>query len=143
MPSETSMVALSQRALVNRGTLTFSRGRVFGRDAGSIENEGTFRMNAESGDGLYSWVGTQPSLTNTGTFEKTAGAGRSVIGFQFDNRGAVRAESGELSFSGGATAPTSDGSWTGSGLGAVRFAGGTFDVGQWNPRARSGSLAAL
>ena len=34
MPSETSMVALSQRTLVNRGSVTFGRGRVFGRDAG-------------------------------------------------------------------------------------------------------------
>ena len=131
MPSETSMVALSQRALVNRGTLTFSRGRIFGRDAGSIENEGTFRMNAESGDGLYNWVGTQPSFTNTGTVEKTAGGGRSVIGFRFDNRGAVRAENGELAFSGGASAPGSDGSWNGSG-GVISFDGGAFSVGRWD-----------
>lgn len=72
-----------------------------------------------------------PTFLNSGTVEKTAGSGRTSIGFRFDNRGAVRAESGELSFSGGATAPSSDGSWTGSGSGAIRFGGGTFEVGRW------------
>ena len=131
MPSETSMVALSQRTLVNRGSVTFARGRVFGRDAGWIENEGTFRMNAESTDGLYNWVGTQPTFKNTGTVEKTAGSGRSVVGFRFDNRGAVRATSGFQAFSGGATAQTSDGSWDGSG-GVISFDGGAFSVGRWD-----------
>ena len=144
--SESAYVMFAERGLVNRGTLTFSRGTVYGRDGAWIENEGTFRVNAESSGGLAYFTGAQPTFKNTGTVEKTAGSGRSLIGFRFDNRGAVLAQSGELAFSGGATAPTSDGSWTGSGSARVTFDGGAFSVGRWtlagNVRFKSGTVTA-
>ena len=124
-------MTFAERALINRGKLTFSRGQVNGRDGARIENEGTFRINAESGGGLLYAGGAAPTFVNTGTVEKTAGSGRSLNAFRFDNRGSVVAQSGELAFSGGVTAPTSDGSWTANGSARISFESNTFTVGRW------------
>ena len=145
LASESAYVMFAERGLVNRGTLTFSRGRSTAATARGSRTRGRSGSTRSPRAG-WRIRRAQPTFKNTGTVEKTAGSGRSLIGFRFDNRGAVLAQSGELAFSGGATAPTSDGSWTGSGSARISFEGGTFTVGRWtlagNVRFKSGTVTA-
>ena len=118
------------RRVVNRGTLTYTRGYVIFSNGARLENEGTLRLNADAEMIRYDGVGAKAQLRNTGTITKDAGLGTGRINLALDNEGTVRAETGQLAFgSGGVTGETASGSWTAAPGASVRLAGGTFALG--------------
>jgi RHS repeat-associated protein len=99
---------LSERSLVNHGTVTMSSG-LFNLELGaSITNAGTFKANSEWGAELFraGEHGTG-SIVNSGTFEKTEGEGKGTVSLSFENKGTVAADSGVLSFTAGASSSSS------------------------------------
>jgi hypothetical protein len=122
---------LEHRTLVNRGTLTWSDGNLWGRDGGTFDNEGTLYANSEDGFGIYNWTGA-PRFLNAGTVTKTAGTGATLISLNFDNHGTVSASTGELRLLSGAASPAgATGTWQSSGSGWITLAGGAFSAGHW------------
>jgi RHS repeat-associated protein len=91
----TSNKFMATRLFVNEGTLTFSEGQVWMSSGAEIKNTGTFIAN--SAFGIASGSGTA-SIVNSGTFEKTTGAGSTGIGPPFESSGTVDAASGEFEF---------------------------------------------
>ncbi|MGH2854674.1 MAG: hypothetical protein ACRDLF_10865, partial [Solirubrobacteraceae bacterium] len=89
---------LATRSLVNEGTLTFSQGEIWMSEGAKIRNEAVLKANSESSIGSG---GSESSIVNTGTVEKTAGTGGTTIEPNFENLGAVDAGSGHLVFAGG------------------------------------------
>gem|GEM_PF-1940831 len=111
--SSNSWLGLTGRTIRNDGTLTWSSGSLRGDYGGLIDNRGTFRANAEDGTGLYNYWGTVPQIKNTGVVLKSAGTGLTRIFLNFDNSGAVSAQTGELLFgAGGIAGQAANGSWT-------------------------------
>jgi hypothetical protein len=152
-PSGCETMRLSERRLVNEGTLTFDSGTLYMSAGARLENKGIFNDNTESscygpqiqreGGGVASVVkgaitplsviggAAPPSILNTGTFEKTAGAGTSTVAVNFGNQGSVAARSGTLEFSeGGIPEEDARGSWTVSDGAAIVLSGGTFLIGE-------------
>jgi Ig domain of plant-specific actin-binding protein/Bacterial Ig-like domain len=152
-PSGCETMRLSERTLVNEGTLTFSSGTLAMSAGARLENKGIFNDNTESSchgpqiqregggiaDVLKSGIrpfsviggGASPSILNTGTFEKTAGAGTSTVAVNFGNQGSVEARSGTLEFSdGGIPEEDAKGSWATSDGAAIVLSGGTFLIGE-------------
>ncbi len=129
-------VALTERKLVNEGSLTWSSGSVEGRSNAEIDNSGTFEVNADvpaweiSSSGLLNMDGSDVWIHNTGTVKKSSGSQYTQIGFQMDNQGSVDVESGQVIFAGGSHgSDAASGSWL-SGEGAsLAFSGGSFLLG--------------
>ncbi len=138
-PADGSWVLVEEeRTLVNEGELTI--GATGGIDLGkhgSLLNKGTLLVNGETGPENHGIAsnGGEPSVTNTGTVEKTEGAGTSTVAVGFDNEGSVSVASGKLEFTGGGTSGVKKpGSWSASGKGTeVIFAAGTFALGATVP----------
>jgi hypothetical protein len=126
-------MTLSERKLVNEGTLTYGWGTLFMSEGAQLDNEGTFDDNTESscyGTQIQNGGGAPASVLNTGTFEKSAGRGTSTVAVNFGNQGTVEASSGTLDFSeGGIPGETANGSWVARG-GTIVLSGGTFQVGE-------------
>lgn len=121
---------LSERKLINEGTLTFSWGTLLMSNGAQLENEGTFEDNTEAscdGTQIQASGGANPSLLNTGVFDKTAGSGTSTVAVGFTNQGTVEAQTGTLDFSGGGVpGEIAYGAWTVQGEGSIVFSAGTF-----------------
>jgi RHS repeat-associated protein len=98
--AEGGMVALSQRTLVNEGTLTFSSGEFALRNSAVIKNSGTFNANSESAFDIFEQGGSEATVffINTGTFQKTAGTGTTFVQLEFENNGAIHELTGHLKF---------------------------------------------
>jgi RHS repeat-associated protein len=134
--SITAPVSITERAFVNRGTLTFSAGFIFEARGARIENTGTFKDNSET-----STFGAQilvyenspaPSVVNTGTFEKTVGSGTGTVAVHFSNSATTEARSGQLAFVEEGT--SSGGSFTATEGASIAFSGGPFSQsgGSWS-----------
>ncbi len=135
-PGSGAAVALTQRKLVNEGTLTLASGSVEGRSNAEIDNSGTFDVNADApgsewfAHGLLNSDGSDVWVHNTGTVKKTEGNQFSQIQFHFDNEGAVEVDSGQLIFSGGTHASNAaTGSWHASEGTSIALSGGSFLLG--------------
>jgi Concanavalin A-like lectin/glucanases superfamily len=98
-------MSLNNATLVNNGSLAIAKeAGIVGEAGGRIINHGTLAANGENwaeNHGLVSSIGAA-SITNTGTLQKTEGSGTTVVGFAVDNESLVRAETGQLEFTGGA-----------------------------------------
>jgi adhesin HecA-like repeat protein len=93
-----SSVTLS-RPFVNQGTVTqTSSGAVTMTAGGATTNAGTWDLQSAGGISGFS-----QTFTNTGTLKRTTSAGEANIFTNFNNSGAVNAESGTLAFSGSFT----------------------------------------
>jgi RHS repeat-associated protein len=126
-------MSLAERTLVNAGTLTFGSGTLLLSEGASFDNQGTFKDNSESscyGPQIKpAGSGGAPSLLNTGTFEKTAGAGTSTVAVSFGNDGHVEAQIGELDFAdGGIPEEVATGSWSVHSGASIVLSSGTFPI---------------
>jgi YD repeat-containing protein len=92
-------LTMEERTLVNEGTIT-SGPKILALGYGAkIENRGTFSVNSEvTGADIYQLGGAAPSIINTGTFQKSSGAGTTEVDVPFTNYGVVRELSGKLLF---------------------------------------------
>jgi sugar lactone lactonase YvrE len=127
-------MSLTERKLINEGTLTFASGTLLLSNGAQLENKGIFNDNSESscyGGQIENWGGAAPSILNTGTFQKTTGTGTSTVGVNFGNQGGVEAETGTLALSdGGIPEEVADGSWKVQSAAAIDLTGGTFQIGE-------------
>ncbi len=97
-------MTLDEATLINETTLTIPTDAGIVANSGShIQNNATMTVNGQEWASNYGLLGGngEATLTNTGTIQKTEGTGITVVSFAFDNEGLVRAESGEIEFSGG------------------------------------------
>ncbi len=93
----TNDLALTERTLINEGTLTFAQGRIEGIKGAFIENKGTFKANSESSfPQILPGTGEAPLILNEGTFEKTAGTGKTQVDINFANFGKIGEKTGKL-----------------------------------------------
>jgi streptogramin lyase len=101
-PTGGSSLYLEERTLNNAGTLTVAKGSgLQGGQHARLANSGTLIVNGETGDENHGLIGSEATLVNTGTVEKTEGTGSSPIGFVIDNEAVVKANVGQLEFDGG------------------------------------------
>ncbi len=97
---------LEGRELVNEGTTTLGSGMVNMSAGAQIRNSGVFKTDpASSWDGFrfVPATGAEPSILNTGTFEKSAGSGETEVEVNFENEGTVSQHAGPLEFRQGTT----------------------------------------
>ena len=111
------------RRLEVAGTLVADAGRLFADDGTVLANTGAIELRGGpdeelSGEGL---------LLNSGSIEKTAGAGTSTVDMVLANTGSVAAATGTLSLGGGDGDGAQSGDF-GGGAGEVVFASGDWDL---------------
>jgi RHS repeat-associated protein len=120
---------LDERTLVNEGSLKWDPGPLEGENGAVFENKGTFD-DVSNGTIFTAGGGAAPQIENTGTFEKTEATGASTIGVEFDNKGIVKGEAGQLEFTGGGVPEhAATGSWDAKGEGLIAFHSGSFLLG--------------
>jgi RHS repeat-associated protein len=147
--NSSALISISERTLRNEGTLTFSSGSFSASNGAAIENTGTFKANAEPtlNPAFKHSAGAAPLIVNSGSFEKTAGSGKTVVSIPYENQAATTAKSGILSFAKGGSGVGGD-SWTATAEGAkVVFDDGAFSLASTtalagNFRIGSASVAA-
>ncbi len=118
---------LAGHSLVNEGTLTLASGHISLSEEARLENRGTFKVNSEATNALRLVPGESGKLVNTGTVEKTSGAGASQVSVPFESSGTVEAQNGQLAFTQGGSS-TSTGSWGASEGASIALAGGSFTM---------------
>jgi RHS repeat-associated protein len=129
-------MSLTERRLVNEGSVTFGSGTLYMSAGARLENKGTFGDNSESsceGPQIQdpSGSGVAPSILNTGSFEKSAGGGTSTVDVNFSNQGTVEAKTGTLDFGdGGIPEEVAMGSWAVQSGAHIVLSGGTFLIGE-------------
>ncbi len=84
---------LSERSLVNEGTLALTHGEIIAEKGAKITNTGTFTANSES-TAFWAEEHMGSLFINSGTFQKTAGTGTSEVYMLFENLGTIREETG-------------------------------------------------
>jgi hypothetical protein len=84
------------------GATTWSGGDLRIGAAGAIENLGTFTVTTDNS--IFPGDGAIGSFSNSGLFDKTAGAGFTSVFVPFNNSGVVRVDQGSLALSGGGSA---------------------------------------
>jgi RHS repeat-associated protein len=103
---------VTERTFVNEGSLTVNGGLLRLSEGTVFENEGTLTANLEEGSAKPAIAATEgktePTLINSGTLRKTSGTGSSYVQIDFENEGAVNAETGTLVFEGEGLAVTLD-----------------------------------
>jgi RHS repeat-associated protein len=150
-------VHLTERTLVNEGTVTFSStfstgGSFVMSEGARFENKGTFKDNSEAFScsparyTIVEAVGSKvsSSIVNTGTFEKTEAKPAAYVAVPFENRGTVYGQSGGLGFAGGTTTVKLESGSVLKGIvplaGAV-VTGGSFDGSAATVELSAGSLS--
>ncbi len=103
---------LTARSLVNEGSIILPTGTTLHESEGAvIKNLGTFDIQDESSPSIT--VGgsvTAPSFVNTGTVERTKGAGATEIAVNFENTGTLKAQVGQFGFPSGIAVTLAGGS---------------------------------
>ena len=113
---------LSSRILNTVGTTTWTgTGGIRPGTGAVINNSGTW--DCQSDATMSNPYGGMSAFNNSGTFQKSAGAGTTTVSIPFNNSLTVDVQSGTLNLSGGGTS-----SGTFSGPGTLQFGGGTHDV---------------
>ena len=109
-------VTLSERRLVNEGTLTLTAGSIELAGGAVFSNSGTFYLNdseracGECGrTGLEKGSGSS-SFVNTGVVKKAEGASEIGIGVNTENLGTINGKSGPIAFIGGSSSVLGNGS---------------------------------
>ena len=108
LASDSSRAHLVGRGVINRGTLTWSRGQLYGADSARIENRGTFEIH-DGATLMAHWTGIQPVPDQSWP----AGEGRRAGNRRDRVRlrqlgGTVREDSGHFSFTGASVAVPPD-----------------------------------
>ena len=102
-------VTLSERRLVNEGTLTLTAGSIELGSGAVFSNSGTFYLNdseracGECGRTGLEKVSGSSSFVNTGVVKKAEGAGEIGIGVNTENLGTINGHSGPIAFIGGSS----------------------------------------
>ena len=89
-------LSLACRDMVNAGAVTFSTGVIAVSEGAEIVNKGVFKANSQSATPEIEAIPSGATISNTGTFEKTAGTGITTIAPSFENEGVVSQQSGTL-----------------------------------------------
>ncbi len=114
---------LTERSLVNEGTLTLAHGEISMSEKGWVKNTGTFDVTSEATSALF---GESPSVfLNTGTFRRSAGSTNVGASVNFENHGAVYVEAGSLSLT-KSTSSNSASSWVAAEGKSIDLSGGSF-----------------
>ena len=137
--AENMFFYIAERTLVNEGSLTVPlKATIVGREGAAVVNHGTLTVNGEGEykGMLFESPGPEPTLTNTGTVQKTEGSGTTPIRFAIDNEGTISTTSGELEFTGGGTSGAEkSGSWLAGTGAAIAFRNASFALGAAVPLA--------
>ncbi|HET9154486.1 MAG TPA: RHS repeat-associated core domain-containing protein [Solirubrobacterales bacterium] len=102
---------ISERTFVNEGTVTFANGAINVSKGATLRNLGTFKANSQWGEPefrLASKADSSPRFVNAGTFEKTAGTGKTVVEMNFENRAKINEQSGRLTIQHPVSEPASN-----------------------------------
>ncbi len=118
---------LAKRVLVNEGTLTLVSGHISLSEEAKLENKGTFKVNSEVTGAIRLAPGELGKLVNTGTVEKSSGAGTTQVSVPFESSGTAEAQSGQLAFTQGGSS-TSTGQWIAGTGASVALTGGSFTI---------------
>ena len=118
---------LAKRSLVNEGTLTVVSGHLTLSEEAKLENKSTLQVNSESTGAIKLASGGSGKLVNTGTVEKSSGAGTSQVSVLVENSATVEGLKGQLAFTEGGSS-TSAGKWVGGEGASVALAGGSFTL---------------
>jgi RHS repeat-associated protein len=89
---------LSERTLINKGSLSLVSGFLSMPNGSRLENSGTFTVNTESTEGIVHNTGAAPLIVNTGTMRKSSGSGATKIKVALQNSGGLVAETGSIVF---------------------------------------------
>jgi PEP-CTERM motif len=117
------------RVVNNRSTARWANGTLYfnilggGGGGGVFNNTSGARFELQTNDLMGNWSGTSGLFNNAGDFIKTGGTGTSTIGVRFNNSSVVRADTGNLLFSGGGV-HSAGASFTGAGAGRVTIGTG-------------------
>jgi RHS repeat-associated protein len=155
---------LSERRLVNEGTLTLAAGSLELANGAVFTNGGTFNLNDnEKGCGECFRTGLEKgsgssSFVNTGTVKKAAGAEEVGIAINTENLGTINGKTGTIAFTGGsssvlgnssvlegvikiASASVTGDSFKGTG-GELKLSSGTLSMTEGNTATISGLVMA-
>ena len=129
-----TVLYMAKATLVNEGSFTEPlEAGIHAKEGASIVNKGTLTINGQGGGSglLTETPGPTPTLTNTGTLQKTEGSEASQVDFSVDNENIVSATSGTFEFGGGGTSGVEKvGAWSTSGTSTeIEFDAGTFALG--------------
>jgi RHS repeat-associated protein len=94
-----SKAKLVGREFVNNGTLSYTR-QILMSEGAIFKNAGTVLAKAPEAIRVIEGSKTEPSFVNIGTFEKTEGTGAAPISVNFENRGTVNGQTGQIKFEG-------------------------------------------
>jgi RHS repeat-associated protein len=89
---------LSERTLVNKGSLSLASGFLSMPNGSRLENSGVFTVDTESAEGIVHNAGAAPLIVNTGTIRKSSGSGSTKIRVRLENLGGLVAETGSFAF---------------------------------------------
>ena len=89
---------LSERTLVNKGSISLPSGFFSLSNGSKIENSGTFTVDTEGTEGIVHTTGAAPTIVNTGIIRKGSGTGETKIKVGLENLGALIAETGSILF---------------------------------------------
>lgn len=87
------------REFVNNGTLSYTR-QILMSEGAVFKNVGTVLAKAPEAIRVIEGSKTAPSFVNIGTFKKPEGTGSASISVNFENRGTVNGETGQIKFEG-------------------------------------------
>jgi PEP-CTERM motif len=98
----------------NDGTINWTGGNLFLQNGSQVTNNGT--VDASSDNSIINNGGALSTFTNNGVFEKTGGAGATVISaIAFVNNGTIDAQTGSIDFNGGNATFNGGSDFTGAG----------------------------
>ena len=124
---EVDEAKLAKRSLVNEGTLTLASGHIALSEEARLENRGTFKVNSEATGAVKLASGGSGRLVNTGTVEKSSGAGTTQVSVAFESSGTAEVQKGQLAFTDGGSS-TSTGQWVAGEGASLALAGGSFTM---------------
>lgn len=128
-------VTLSERALVNHGTITWTSSLIVMAAGATIVNEGTFYANEGKGCGgcsqgiKLSNSGETATFknTSTGSFIRNASENGTGVNIPFENQGSVSLQAGGMWFgSGDVSGKVDGGSWAASSGTTIYFENGSY-----------------
>lgn len=119
---------LSERSLINKGTLKLLAGSLAASHGALIENTGTIDVDGETPIRPETG-GAAPRLVNSGTLQKIEGEGESTgsrIEVALENTGTVTAKKGVLRFSDGGSSTGTSAHWSATAGAEIDLVSGSF-----------------
>ncbi len=131
---------ITERKLVNEGTVTLAAGKLELTSGATVTNSGTFYANDNehacgecSGGGINKGSGTA-KFTNTGVVEKDEGSNEVGFTVNFENQGTIDGKTGKLAFYTGSSSEFDSGSTV---AGSILIQGGSVTGGSFKTSSAS------